>query len=85
MFHILKMNPAVYGRKLQGFPTTLQCAISRSDVVCLLTGINCTARQLKSHDHQKSIVHCTRERVSADVCLKESPGYYMKLMLAIKS
>jgi len=85
MFRILKMKPAAYGRKLQGFPTAPQCAISRSDVVSLLTGINCGARQPKSHDCRKLIVHCTSERTSADVCLKESLGYYMKLMLAIKS
>jgi len=37
---MLKMNPTEYGCKLQGFLTTPQFAKSRSDVVCLLTGIN---------------------------------------------
>jgi hypothetical protein len=41
MIVILKMNPAEYGCKLQGFPTTMQFALSRCDVVCLLTGIYC--------------------------------------------
>jgi hypothetical protein len=41
---ILTMNPADYGCKLQGFPTTLQFPTSRSDVDCLLTGINCGVR-----------------------------------------
>jgi len=41
MIVMLKMNPAEYGCKLQGFPTSPQVAKSRSDVVCLITGINC--------------------------------------------
>ena len=85
MFHILKMNPAVYGRKLQGFPTAPQCQISRSDVVWSLTAIDHGVRQPKSHDCQKKIRYCMRERTSADVCLRECPGYYLKQMLAIKS
>jgi hypothetical protein len=40
MIVLLKMNPAEYGSKLQGLPTTPQFAISRSDVVCLSTVIN---------------------------------------------
>ena len=40
MIVILKMNHAENGSKLQGFPTGLRLAISQSDVVCLLTGIN---------------------------------------------
>jgi len=40
MIVMIKMNPTEYGCKLQGFPTTPQFAISRSDVVCLITGIN---------------------------------------------
>ena len=85
MFHRLKMNPAAYGRKLQGFPIAPRCPISRSNVVCLGTRINCVVPQPKSHDSQKLIGHCTRERMSADVCLKESRGYPMKLTLAMKS
>jgi len=40
MIVMLKMNPTEYGCKLQGFPTAPQFAISRSDVVWLLTVIN---------------------------------------------
>jgi len=50
MIVILKMNPAAYSGKLQGFPTAPRCAICRSDVVCLLTGINYAVRPPKSHD-----------------------------------
>jgi len=50
MIIILKMNLAVYSGKLKGFPTAPRCAISRSDVVFLLTGINYTVRPPKSHD-----------------------------------
>jgi hypothetical protein len=45
---MLKLNPAEYGRKLQGFPTTMQFAKSRSDVVCLLTGKNWGVRPPES-------------------------------------
>jgi len=41
MIVMLKINPAEYGCKLQGFPTAPHVANSRSDVVCLITGINC--------------------------------------------
>ena len=44
MIVMLKMNLTEYGCKLQGFPTALQFEIGRSDVVCLLTGINCGVR-----------------------------------------
>jgi len=70
MFVILKMNPAEYGCKMQVFPTAPQCAISRSDVVCLLTGMKCGVRQLKLHDCQIQIGHYSRDRTSAGVCLK---------------
>jgi len=85
MFIILKMNAAGYGRKLQGLPTAQGCAVGRSDVIGLLTGINGSVRQLKSQDCQTRIEQCRRERTSADVCLKESPGYYMNLTLAMES
>jgi len=48
MIVMLMMNPAEYGCKLQGFPTAPQLAISRSDVVCLVTGINCGVRPAES-------------------------------------
>jgi len=85
MLYILKMNSAAYGRKLQGVSIAPRCAISRPNVVCLLTGINRREQQPKSHDCQTLICHCTKERTSADVCLKECPGYYMKLTVANKS
>jgi hypothetical protein len=46
----LKMNPAVYSGKLQGFPTAPRCAIIPSDVVCFLSGINYALRPPKSHE-----------------------------------
>jgi len=52
MFNILKMNPVVYGRKLHGVPTAPQCAISTSDVGCLLTGIHCGVQRPKLRDCQ---------------------------------
>jgi len=70
MIIMLKMNPAEYGRKLQGFLTAPQVAKSRSDVVCLITGINCGVRPLESPNPYISIGRCSRERTSADVCLK---------------
>jgi len=41
MIVMLMMNPAEYGCNLQGFPTAPQVAKSRSEVGCLITGINC--------------------------------------------
>jgi len=59
MIIILKMNPAAYSSKLQGLPTAPRCAICRSDVVCLLTGINYTVRRPKSHNCYLLIVLAT--------------------------
>jgi len=70
MIVILKMNPAEYGCKLQGFPTTLQFVKSRSDVVCLFTEIDCGVRQPESPNRYILIRCCSKERTSADVCLK---------------
>jgi hypothetical protein len=50
MIVIHKMNPAAYSGKLQGFHTAPRCAICRSDVVCLLTGINYAVRPPKLQD-----------------------------------
>ena len=50
LYFILKINPVAYGCKLQGFPTVPQFAISRSDDVCVFTGINWSVWQPKSHD-----------------------------------
>jgi hypothetical protein len=70
MFVILKMSPAAYYSKLQGYLTALRCAISRSDVVCLLTGSYSSVQQPKSRGCKLYIEHCLRERMSADDCLK---------------
>jgi len=70
MIVMLKMNPAEYGCKLQGFPTAPRVANSRSDVVRLITGINCGVRPPESPNHNILIGCCSRERTSADVCLK---------------
>jgi hypothetical protein len=67
---MLKMNPTQYGCKLQGFPTAPQFAISRSDVVGLLPGINCGVRPLESRNCSILIACSLRDRTSADVCLK---------------
>jgi len=67
---MLTMNPAEYGCNLQGFPTSPQLAISRSDVVCLVTWISCGVRPQESPNRVKYIGCSSRERMSADVCLK---------------
>jgi len=45
---MLMMNPAEYGCNLQGFPTAPQLAISRSDVICFVTRMNCGVRPPES-------------------------------------
>jgi len=66
---MLTMNPAEYGCNLQGFPTAPQLAISRSDVVCLVTRINCGVRPPESRNRVKLMGCSSRERMSAHVCL----------------
>ena len=70
MIVMIKMNPTEYGCKLQGFPTAPHVANSRSDVVCLITGINCGVRPPESPNRYIFIGCCSMERTSADVCLK---------------
>jgi hypothetical protein len=70
MIVMRKMNPAVYGCKLQGYPSTPQFAKSWSDDVCLVTGINYGVRQPESPNRYLLIGCCSRVRMSADVCLK---------------
>jgi len=70
MIVMIKMNPSEYGCKLQGFPTAPQFAISRSDVACLITGINCGVRLPKSPNCGILIGFSSSERTWADVCLK---------------
>jgi len=67
---MIKMNPSEYGCKLQGFPTAPQFAISRSDVACLISGINCGVRPPKLPNWWILIGCNSSERTSADVCLK---------------
>ena len=38
MIVMIKTNPTEYGFKMQGFPTSPQFAISRSNVACLIQG-----------------------------------------------
>jgi len=70
MIVMLKINPTEYGCKLQGFPTAPQFAKSRSDVVCLLTGMNYGIGPPESLNCSIVIGCSSRERKSADVCLK---------------
>jgi len=70
MIVMLNINPADYGCKLQGFPTAPQVAKSRSDVVCLIPGINCGVRPPESPNRHILIACCSKERKSADGCLK---------------
>jgi len=70
MIVMLKMNPTEYGCKLQRLPTAPQLAKSRSDVVCLVTGINCGVRPPESLNCSILLGCSSRERTSADVCLK---------------
>jgi len=79
------MNPAAYGCMLQKYPNIPQWAESRSYGVCLFSGINTAVGQLKSHDCQIYTPNGSRDRTSCDVCLNRSLGYYMKLMVTIKS
>ena len=65
-----KMNPVAHSGRLHGLPTAMQFAPSRSDVGCLLGGINHGERTLKSRCWEIKGVHCSSERTSADVCLK---------------
>ena len=83
MIVMLKINPAEYGCKLQGFPTAPQFAKSQSDVFCLVTGINCGVRPPESPNCSILKRCSSRERTSADVCLKYSLRYYMKMTLII--
>jgi len=70
MIVMLKINPAEYGCMLQGFPTAPQVAKSRSDVVSLITGMNCGVRPPESLNRYILIRCCFRDRTSADVCIK---------------
>jgi hypothetical protein len=82
--HVLfKKNPAAHSCKLQGIPADPQCAVSLSDDMCLGTGIYCGERQMKSHAWYIWKGHSSTERTSGDVCLKTSPGSYMKHFLTI--
>ena len=74
MYVTLNMNPAAYDSKLQGFPAIPRFAISWSDVVGLCPEINCCVRQPKCYDWLVYIEHSSRERMSADVGLENSPG-----------
>jgi len=67
---MLTMNPAEYGCNLQGFPTAPQLAISRCELVCLVTRINSGVRPPESPNRVKLIGSSLRDTTSADVCLK---------------
>ena len=67
---MLKINPTEYDCKLQGFPTAPQFAKSRSDVVCLSMGINYGVRPPEWLNCWILIGCSSKERTSADVCLK---------------
>jgi len=67
---LLTMKPAEYGCNLQWFPNSPQLAISRSDVICVVTRMNCGVRPPESPNRVKSIGCSSRERTTADVCLK---------------
>ena len=70
MLVIVKMISAANSFQFQGFPTVRRCAIIRSDVVCLVTKINCGVRPPESPNRVKYIGCSSRERTSADVRLK---------------
>jgi len=70
MIVMVKMNPTEYGCKLQGFPTGPQFAKSRSDIVCLVTGMNCGLQPPESPNRWILLGCCSRGRTSTDVCLK---------------
>jgi len=80
-----KMNPVAHGCQIHGLPTVLGFAPSRSNVVCLFTGIYHGDRMSKCCVGVWQPVHSSLERTSADVCLMKSMGSYMIQTLNIMS
>jgi hypothetical protein len=70
MIVMLKMNPTEYGCNLLGFPTAPQLVKSRSDVVCLVSMINCSVQPPESSNRWILIGNSSWERLSAKVCLQ---------------
>jgi hypothetical protein len=82
---MLKMHRSEYGCKLQGLPNAPQFGKTLSSDCHLLTGTNYGIQPPKL-PNCLILIRCTsRERWSADIWLKLSPRYYMKLTLTIRS
>jgi len=83
MYVLHKMNPAAYSWALHGLSTILWFASSRSDDVCLLTELKLCEQLPKFRVCDIYTAHSSMETTTADVCLKQSPGSYMKQMVNI--
>jgi len=68
------MNPVAHSCRLHWLPSVLRFAPSRSNILCLFTGINRGEPPPKSSVCEIQTVHSSSERTSADVCLKKSLG-----------
>jgi len=80
-----KMNPVTHSCPLHRLPTVLRFAPSRSDVVCLFTGIHRGERPPKSRVCDRYTVYSSMERTSAEVCLKKTPECDIQQMMNIMS
>jgi len=85
MHILLQMNSTVYSYRLQMFPTVPRFAVCQSNVFCLYTAIHRGEWQLTSHVCKIWTQKSYMEMMPGDVCLKTSPGSYMKQMLKIRS
>ena len=81
LHNLLKMNHTAYSCRLRWFPTVLQFAASRSDVVCLITGINSGELFPKSQCCKIQKAHSSTERTSGVVHFKKRLCSYMKVLL----
>jgi len=73
-----KMNPVGHSCRFHGLRMVLRFALSRSNVGWGFTGINHSEWPSKSCVWELKTLHSLLERTSADVCLKQSLGSYMK-------
>jgi hypothetical protein len=81
----LKPHPAAYRWRLERFPTFTRLAISWSNVICLIPGLNIGRQQPKSHDSQNSPWYLSREWMSGELSLKKMLGSYIKLTQKLNS
>jgi len=80
-----KINPVTHSCRLHGWLNVVRFAPSRSDDLCLFTGINRGEQPSKSRVCVIKTVHSSSERTSADVCVKKSLGFHIIQTLNIRS